>query len=204
MKPYTTHTVFLKHPLARSSCEFDIKRVHCPVDTGRKLNVHKTFRRRPGRLLNVLCTFKLRPVSAGCMMDIWNIDIFERDYNTLFCKNSNLMGSHSYILGSLCHRHHKFGFKLKKTVFLERVKAEKIKIKKNLISSLHVSCKLRSYFLRSYLQIDTHGPWIYFCLTFGFNNKKSVILMGHARGSSVSMEKLNSTFKNLFQISHSN
>ena len=31
-----------------------------PVDTGRKLNVHKTFRRRPGRLLNVLCTFNLR------------------------------------------------------------------------------------------------------------------------------------------------
>ena len=36
-----------------------------PVDTGRKLNVHKTFRRRPGRLLNVLCTFSLRPVSTG-------------------------------------------------------------------------------------------------------------------------------------------
>ena len=31
------------------------------LDTGRKLNVHKTFRRRPGRLLNVLCTFNLRP-----------------------------------------------------------------------------------------------------------------------------------------------
>ena len=30
-----------------------------PVDTGRKLNVHKTFRRCPGRLLNVLCTFNL-------------------------------------------------------------------------------------------------------------------------------------------------
>ena len=28
-----------------------------PVDTGRKLNEHKTFRRRPGRLLNVLCKF---------------------------------------------------------------------------------------------------------------------------------------------------
>ena len=38
---------------------------HVPVDTGRKLNVHKTFRRRPGRLLNVLCTFNLRPVSTG-------------------------------------------------------------------------------------------------------------------------------------------
>ena len=36
-----------------------------PVDTGRKLNVHKTFRRSPGRLLNVLCTFNLRPVSIG-------------------------------------------------------------------------------------------------------------------------------------------
>ena len=36
-----------------------------PVDTGSKLNVHKTFRKRPGRLLNVLCTFNLRPVSTG-------------------------------------------------------------------------------------------------------------------------------------------
>ena len=36
-----------------------------PVDTGRKLNVHKTFRRRPRRLLNVLCMFNLRPVSTG-------------------------------------------------------------------------------------------------------------------------------------------
>ena len=36
-----------------------------PVDTGRKLNVYKTFRRCPGRLLNVLCTFNLRPVSTG-------------------------------------------------------------------------------------------------------------------------------------------
>ena len=36
-----------------------------PVDTVRKLNEHKTFRRRPGRLLNVLCTFNLRPVSTG-------------------------------------------------------------------------------------------------------------------------------------------
>ena len=36
-----------------------------PVNIGRKLNVHKTFRRRPGRVLNVLCTFNLRPVSVG-------------------------------------------------------------------------------------------------------------------------------------------
>ena len=36
-----------------------------PVDTGRKLDVHETFRRRPRRLLNVLCTLSLRPVSTG-------------------------------------------------------------------------------------------------------------------------------------------
>ena len=36
-----------------------------PADTGRKLDVHKTFRRRPERLLNVLCTFNLRSVSTG-------------------------------------------------------------------------------------------------------------------------------------------
>ena len=28
------------------------------------MNVHKTFRICPGRLLNVLCTFNLRPVST--------------------------------------------------------------------------------------------------------------------------------------------
>ena len=42
-----------------------LKRYNNPADTERKLNVHKTFRRRPGRLLNVLCTFNLRPVSTG-------------------------------------------------------------------------------------------------------------------------------------------
>ena len=36
-----------------------------PVDTGRKLNVHKTFRRRPWRLLNVLYACSLSPVSTG-------------------------------------------------------------------------------------------------------------------------------------------
>ena len=35
------------------------------IDTGRKLNVHETFRRRHGRLLNVLYAFNLHPVSTG-------------------------------------------------------------------------------------------------------------------------------------------
>ena len=36
-----------------------------PAVTGRKFNVRKMFRRRPGRPMNVLCTFNLRPVSTG-------------------------------------------------------------------------------------------------------------------------------------------
>ena len=44
---------------------FSYKHNSYPVDTGRKLNVHKTFKRRPGRLLNILRTFSLRPVSKG-------------------------------------------------------------------------------------------------------------------------------------------
>ena len=46
------------------SSEADFKTVH-PINTGRKLNVHKTFRERPEHLLNVLCTFNLRPVFTG-------------------------------------------------------------------------------------------------------------------------------------------
>ena len=34
-----------------------------PMNTGRRLNVHKRFRRRPERLLNVLFTFNLRSMS---------------------------------------------------------------------------------------------------------------------------------------------
>ena len=42
------------------------------VDTGRKLNVHKTFRRHPGRKLNVLCTFNLHsmPTEESTLMQI--------------------------------------------------------------------------------------------------------------------------------------
>ena len=37
------------------------------LDVGCKLNVHKTVRRRSGRLLNILCTFNLYPVSRGSL-----------------------------------------------------------------------------------------------------------------------------------------
>ena len=39
-----------------TSCKSFVDAYTCPVDTGRKLNVHKTFRRRPGRLMYVQFT----------------------------------------------------------------------------------------------------------------------------------------------------
>ena len=44
------------------------RKTNCPnnaLDTGRKLNAHKTFGRLLKRLLNVLCTFRSSPVSRG-------------------------------------------------------------------------------------------------------------------------------------------
>ena len=38
------------------------------LDTERKLNAHKTFRKRPGRLLNILCPFSLHTVSIGILI----------------------------------------------------------------------------------------------------------------------------------------
>ena len=45
------------------------------VDKGRKLNVNKTFRRHPGRLLNILCTFSLRPVCTGTVFSTEIINV---------------------------------------------------------------------------------------------------------------------------------
>ena len=52
---------------------FSFAKIQFLVDTGRKLNVRKTFRKRPERLLNVLCTLNLRPVSKGLLkVEIWS------------------------------------------------------------------------------------------------------------------------------------
>ena len=50
----------------------NLKQNNIPRRHRRKLNVHKTFRRRPGRVLNALCTFNLLPVSTGylCFLKI--------------------------------------------------------------------------------------------------------------------------------------
>ena len=58
------NTLFVFFMILFRTCLAKFKSINL-VDTGRKLNVHKTFRRRPGRLLNVLCTFNLRLVSTG-------------------------------------------------------------------------------------------------------------------------------------------
>ena len=58
--------------------------IEYPVDTGCKLNVHKTFRKRPGCLLNVLYTFNLRPVSTGYALSACRIrDELSKPYQAL-------------------------------------------------------------------------------------------------------------------------
>ena len=52
-------------PIDNQETEINSKKLSYPAVTGRKLNVHKTLRRSPGCLLNVSCTFNLRPVSTG-------------------------------------------------------------------------------------------------------------------------------------------
>ena len=71
--------------LAKASC---IQNHAYPVDTGRKLNVHKAFRRRPGRLLNVLCTFNLCPMDTGlCLSEVakrnndWLFELWNQPHN---------------------------------------------------------------------------------------------------------------------------
>ena len=59
--------------------------IYIPVDTGSKLNVHKTFRRRPERLLNILCKFNLRPVSTGIRLSLICSCINQYDVKVFQC-----------------------------------------------------------------------------------------------------------------------
>ena len=45
-------------------CKYVIKIRKESYPIGSELNVYKTFKRRPGGLLNILCTLNLRPVST--------------------------------------------------------------------------------------------------------------------------------------------
>ena len=62
---WSSHSAFFKLMICHKGY---VVMQNYPVDTGRKLNVHTTFRRRPRHLLNVLCTFNLRPVSTGQLL----------------------------------------------------------------------------------------------------------------------------------------
>ena len=57
--------LFLFHEMYQFACFL--------VVTGRKLNAHKTFRRRPWRLLNLLCKFNLHPVFTGLNLNCCNV-----------------------------------------------------------------------------------------------------------------------------------
>ena len=69
--------------------------IRLPVDIGRKLNVRKTFRRRPGRLLNVLCTFNLRPMSTGICSTLVKVIAFKNIKFEGKCKGFKFFQEHS-------------------------------------------------------------------------------------------------------------
>ena len=92
---------------AINSIAYSINNFYNPLDTGRKLNVHKTFRRRPGRLLNVLCTFHLRPVSTG-KYNPAGTRLCSNVRFWLYCDNvvfpTSLLQSKTNVLTTLCFR----------------------------------------------------------------------------------------------------
>ena len=82
----------MRNIFVQKSCKkWERETSSCPADTGRKLNVHKTFRGRPGRLLNVLCTFNLRPVSMR-----WSLPAFYKSFEK--SKSKWLTPQFQYIL----------------------------------------------------------------------------------------------------------
>ena len=54
------------------------------------MNVHKTFRRRPGRLLNVLCRFNLRPVPRGKIIIETMLQCYLREFFGIDCLEQSL------------------------------------------------------------------------------------------------------------------
>ena len=56
--------------------------INSPLDTGRKLNVEKTFRRRLECFLKVLWTFNLRPVPRELGVATWSS--YSTQHNALF------------------------------------------------------------------------------------------------------------------------
>ena len=64
---YMGYAVYMKYLIYSTQGTKTTTSRFFPVDTGSKLNVHKTFRRRPGCPLNLFCTFILHPVSTGLL-----------------------------------------------------------------------------------------------------------------------------------------
>ena len=64
-----------------------------PLYAGRKLNVHKTFKRRPGFILNVLCTFSLLLVFREYNeVKLFRKTLREKCTNTVFSPNIGKYG----------------------------------------------------------------------------------------------------------------
>ena len=62
-KAFKMHFAWINFRVTATANFYPWKNLHMyPLKTGRKLNVHLTFRTRPGRLLNILYTFNVQGV----------------------------------------------------------------------------------------------------------------------------------------------
>ena len=89
------------------------------LDTGRKFNVYKTFRRLPGRLLNVLYMFNLQPVFKELLSLVTNIIYF-----VLLILTLNFSGFYLYFQKKLCFSYRPHFYPLKQVYDKRRVKIE--------------------------------------------------------------------------------
>ena len=63
--PYKNCSIIVTKVTNSRSLFKTLSKIYVPLDPVHKVNVHKTSRTRPRRLLNVLCTFSVRFMSKG-------------------------------------------------------------------------------------------------------------------------------------------
>ena len=102
------------------------------VDTGHKLNVHKTFRRRPGRLLKVMCKFDLRPVSRGGVIEWMTLPVsIVKIIKQFFIAYSQFVFNFMYLINLFYHKIHLFALTYENFRRMETLPFHKIFISGN-------------------------------------------------------------------------
>ena len=152
------------------------------------MNVHKTFRRRPGHLLNVLCTFNLRPVFTGFIRDVhkrWLSkdvqDVFWISYvrSIQAFQGVALRIVYHYKISSFCW-HHVKKYRVKSSILYVRQGSEyasDVLILPNLLASQICKCIIDA-FTQPHALIWMHKKWSFPWRISSVNMTKSAVSCG--------------------------